>query len=298
LTWDGSREELYPQEKLSIVEAVREKIGLANTLFVGGVTFDEELDIPHAVASARVADAVVACVGEPPYCETPGNIDDLTLSDPQLKLVRELAATGKPIVLVLVQGRPRVIRSIVDEVPGIIMAYLPGVEGGRAIADVLFGDVNPSGKLPFTYPRYPGGFKWYDHKQSEETSPNRFDPQWEFGHGLSYSPVTYRALRTDQSILSPDQMMAVMVDVTNTGNRPCKEIVQLFLTDEVASVTPPVKALKRFKKVDLLAKQTDTVRFELTWDDLAFIGRDNRPVVEPGQFQVRIGGLSVSFEAR
>lgn len=293
ITWQGDNEALYPQEKHTILEAIRAKTGEDNVTYVNAVTFDEETDIAGAVAAAENVDTIIACVGEPAYCETPGNINDLTMSEPQLKLVKELAKTGKPIVLVLVQGRPRVVRTIVDDAQAILTAYLPGMEGGQAVADVLFGDVNPSGKLPYTYPRFASGFTTYDHKPSEDTAENKFDPQWPFGHGLSYTSLSYRALQADKSEMAPGQTVRVTVEVTNTGDVAAKEIVQLYLSDLVASVTPAVRQLKGFQKVDLRPKQTQTVRFELGWDDLAFIGRDNRPVVEPGQFQVSVGELSV-----
>jgi beta-glucosidase len=293
LTWQGDNEALYPQEKYTILEAIRAKIGEDNVTYVNSVTFDEEKDIAGAVAAAQNVDAIVACIGEPAYCETPGNIDDLTMSEPQLKLVKELATTGKPIVLVLVEGRPRVIRTIVDDAQAILTAYCPGMEGGQAVADVLFGDVNPSGRLPYTYPRFAAGFTTYDHKPSEETRENPFHPQWPFGHGLSYTSLVYRALQADRSELRPGQTVAVTVEVINTGDIAAKETVQLYLSDLVASVTPVVRQLKRFEKVDVPAGQTRTVRFELGWDDLAFIGRDNVPVVEPGQFKISVGELSV-----
>lgn len=293
ITWQGDNEALYPQEKYTILEAIRAKIGEDNVTYVNAVTFDEEKNIAGAVSAAGTVDVIVACIGEPAYCETPGNIDDLTISEPQWKLVKELAATGKPIVLVLVQGRPRVIRAIVDDAGAILMAYLPGMEGGQAVADVLFGDVNPSGKLPFTYPRFASGFTTYDHKPSENTAENKFHPQWPFGHGLSYSSLSYRGLQADKSEMTPGQTVRVTVEVTNTGDVAAKEIVQLYLSDLVASVTPAVRQLKGFQKVDLRPGQTQTVRFELGWDDLAFIGRDNKPVVEPGQFRISVGELSV-----
>ncbi len=293
ITWQGDNEALYPQEKYTILEAIRAKIGEDNVTYVNAVTFDEEKNIAGAVAAAENVDAIVACIGEPAYCETPGNIDDLTMSEPQLKLVKELAATGKPIVLVLVQGRPRVIRTIVDDAQAILTAYLPGMEGGQAVADVLFGDVNPSGKLPYTYPRFASGFTTYDHKPSEDTAENKFHPQWPFGHGLSYTSLSYRALQADKTEMTPGQTVQVTVEVTNTGDVAAKEVVQLYLSDLVASVTPAVRQLKGFRKVDVRPGQTQTVRFELRWDDLAFIGRDNKPIVEPGQFKVSVGELSV-----
>ena len=297
-TWQGDKEELYPQEKYTILEAIREKLGQDNVTYVDAVAFDKEINLGKAVAAAATVDTIIACLGEPPYCETPGNIDDLTMTEPQRKLVEGLAKTGKPVVLVLVEGRPRVIRTIVDDAKAILMAYLPGLEGGRAVADVLFGDANPSGKLPFTYPKYPGGFTWYDHKPSEEKGGNKYDPLWEFGHGLSYSKFVYHGLRVDRSDMTPGDTLTATVEITNISGRPGKETVQLYLSDVVASVTPPVKVLKRFEKVDIPPNDTKTVRFELRWEDLAFIGRDNKPVVEPGEFKLQVGKMSVSFRAR
>jgi beta-glucosidase len=296
-TWQGDKEELYPQDKNTILEAIRGKLGEENVTYVDGVAFDKEIDIAKAVEAAASVDAIIACIGEPAYCETPGNIDDLTMSEPQLNLVEALAKTGKPVMLVLVEGRPRVIRTIVDDAKAILMAYTPGVEGGQAVADVLFGDANPSGKLPLTYPKFAGGFMWYDHKNSEVQGGNKYDPQWPFGFGLSYSKITCHALRLDRSEVSPKDAMTVTLEVTNNSDRPAKEMVHLYLSDVVASVTPPVKVLKGFQKVDLAPKATQTVRFTLTWDDLSFIGRDNKPVVEPGEFKVLVGDMSVSFTA-
>ena len=292
ITWQGDREDLYPQQKLTILKAIRSEIGDANTVYVEGATFDKEVNIADAVAAAKSVDTIVACIGEPPYCEGVGNIDDLTMTAPQLKLVKELAAAGKPIVLVLVEGRPRVIRAIVDDAGAVLMAYLPGMEGGQAVADVLFGDVNPSGRLPFTYPKFSGSVTWYDHTYSEDT-PNKVDPQWPFGYGLSYTSLECHGLTIDKSELARNEKITVTVEVANTGDRAGKEIVQLYVSDLVASVAPPVKVLKAFKKVEVKPKQKQIVRFELGWDDFEFIGRDNKPVVEPGQFKISVGEMSV-----
>ena len=293
LTWQGDKEELYPQEKHTILEAIQAKIGADNVVYAEAVAFDHELDIAAAVAAAQTVDTIVACIGEPTYCETPGNIYDLTLSEPQLKLVEALAATGKPVVLVLVEGRPRVIRAIVDKAQAILMAYLPGMEGGQAVADVLFGDVNPSGKLPITYPKYAGGFTTYDHKTSEVQSTKGLNVQWPFGHGLSYSTFAYHGLSCDKSRLAPGERFTVTVEVENTSDVTGQEIVHLYLSDLVATVTPSVRQLKGFTKVRVPARGRQTVRMELGWDDLAFIGRDNQPVVEPGEFKLSVGDLSV-----
>jgi len=298
LTWQGDREDLYPQDRNTILEAIQEKAGKENVTYVEAVAFDKEIDIAAAVAAAQNADAIVACIGEPPYCETPGNIVDLTMTEPQLKLVKALAATGKPVVVVLAEGRPRVIRTIVEDTRAILMAYLPGVEGGQAVADILFGDANPSGKLPFTYPKYLSGFTSYDHKPSEEKGGNKFDPQWPFGYGLSYTTFAYRALQVDKSEITMKDALTISVEVANTGDRLGKETVELYVSDVVASITPPVKTLKQFRKVELQPKQKETLRFTVRPEDLAFIGRDNKPVVEPGEFKALVGELSVSFTLR
>jgi beta-glucosidase len=295
ITWQGDREDLYPKEKDTILEAIRKKLGQGNVSYVEAVTFDKDVDIAGAVTAARSVDAIIACVGEPTYCETPGNIVDLTMTEPQLKLVKALAGTGKPVVLVLVEGRPRVIRTIVVDARAVLMAYLPGMEGGQAVADVLFGDANPSGKLPFTYPKYAAGFTWYDHKPSEEKGGNKYDPQWPFGYGLSCTTFAYRGLAVSKSEITPKESLTVTVEVVNTGDRPGKETVELYVSDLVASVTPPVKSLKRFRKVALQPKQVETLRFELKPEDLALIGRDNKPVVEPGDFKALVGELTVNF---
>jgi beta-glucosidase len=288
ITWQGDREDLYPQEKMTVLEAVRERIGSGN---VEGTSFDAEIDIDAAVDAAGDADAVVVCLGEKTYCESPGNINDLTLEEAQLKLVKELAGIDATIVVVLIEGRPRVIRQIVDDADAIVMGYLPGQEGGVAISEVIFGDINPSGKLPFTYPKYTGDFVLYDHKKSE-----KYEPQWPFGHGLSYTTFEYSNLKLAGTEISKSDSLTVSVDVKNTGKRSGKEIVQLYLQDVVASVTPSVRRLKGFAKVSLEPGRTKTVTFTLTPEDLSFIGRENVPVVEAGDFKVMISDLTGEFK--
>ncbi|MDZ7372834.1 MAG: glycoside hydrolase family 3 C-terminal domain-containing protein [candidate division KSB1 bacterium] len=297
ITWQGNREDLYPQEKLTILEAIQQKVGERRVRYVPGATFDREIDVKAAVKAAAGVDVVIACVGEAPYCETPGNILDLNLPEAQLRLVEALERTGVPVVVVLVEGRPRVIRRIVDGARAILMAYLPGLEGGQAIADILFGDVNPSGKLPITYPRHPNDLTLYDHKYSEENGPyNRYNPEWPFGHGLSYTRFEFADLEVFPSRMSLNDTLTVRVKVRNVGAREGAEVVQLYVSDLYASVTPSVRKLKRFEKVSLAPGQEKTVLFRLTKDDLAFIGLDNRPNVEPGDFRVSVGPLSAQFE--
>jgi beta-glucosidase len=296
--WQGSNASLYPKDRPTILQAIETKVG-KNVTYVPGVTFDKEIDIQEAVRAARNSDVVVVCVGEASYAETPGNITDLTLSEPQLKLAEAIEATGKPVVLVLVEGRPRIINRIADGAQGILMAYNPSNEGGIAIADVLFGDYNPSGKLPFTYPRTPNGLLTYDHKlfETEQTSfgNSAFSPQFEFGQGLSYTTFAYSNLQVSPKTVPMNGQVNVSVSVTNTGQRAGKETVILYVRDEVASITPPGKRVKRFSKIYLEPGQVRTLTFTLRRDDLSFIGADNKPTVELGDFDVMVGNLTDKF---
>jgi beta-glucosidase len=296
-TWQGNRESAYPKDHATILKAIQEKIGAANVTYVPGTTYNKEVDIAKAADAAAKADAVVLCLGELAYAETPGNIPDLTLPDAQLNLALRVLETKKPVILLLTEGRPRIISRIADSANAIVMAYNPGNEGGPAIADVLFGDVNPSGKLPITYPRSPNRLFTYDHKVFEgEDGGAMPPPQFEFGSGLSYTSFSYSDLRVAPATVSGSGIVRVEVTVKNSGSRAGKEVVQLYLNERFASVTPPLKRLKRFAKVLLQPGESRQVFFELTSDDLSFIGADNKRVVEPGVFDVKIGGLQQTFE--
>jgi len=311
--WQGSEESLYPRDRPTIRRAIEAKAGAANVTYVPGTKItrrpgsasnstptdiETEVDIPAAVRAAAAADAVVLCLGEGSYTETPGNIPDLSLGEPQRKLAEAIEATGKPVVLVLAEGRPRIVNRIADDASAVLMAYNPGNEGGQAVADVLFGDFNPCGKLPFTYPRSPNGLMTYDHKAFET---ERFDnagirPQFEFGDGLSYTTFSYKDLRLDRKTIGSNDQLSVSVTVTNTGRRAGKEVVQLYVSDLVASLSPAGKRLKRFAKIYLEPGQSRTLTFKLRPDDLSFIGADNKSVVEPGEFEITIAGLKDKFE--
>lgn len=312
--WQGSEESLYPKDRHTIRKAIEAKVGAGNVTFVQGTRItrpanspsnstptdvEEEVDIDAAVRAAQNVDVIVLALGEGSYCETPGNITDLTIGEPQLKLAQALKATGKPIVLVLVEGRPRIINRIVDSANAILMAYNPSNEGGTAIADVLFGDVNPSGKLPFTYPRTPNGLINYDHKpfETENTAFGNmaFKPQFAFGEGLSYTTFAYSDLRLGKQTIAMNEELPVSVTVTNSGRRAGKEAVLVYVSDLVASISPPNRRLRRFAKISLEPGQSRTLSFKLRRDDLSFIGADNKPVVEPGEFNVTIGGLTQKF---
>ena len=312
--WQGSEESLYPKDRPTIRKAIEAKIGASNVTFVQGTKItrragstsnntptdiEEEVDIPAAVEAAKNVDVVVLALGEGSYCETPGNITDLTIGEPQIKLAQAIQATGKPVVMVLVEGRPRIINRIADGANAIVMAYNPSNEGGTAIADVLFGDVNPSGKLPFTYPRTPNGLINYDHKpfETENTAFGNmaFNPQFQFGEGLSYTNFAYSDLRLGKQTISANEELPVSVTVTNSGQRAGKEVVLLYVSDLVASISPPGKRLRRFAKISLNPGQSRTLNFTLRAEDLSFIGADNKRVAEPGEFEVKIGALSQRF---
>ncbi|HEU4558648.1 MAG TPA: glycoside hydrolase family 3 C-terminal domain-containing protein, partial [Longimicrobium sp.] len=232
------------------------------------------------------------------YAETPGNIDDLTLPEPQLRLVEAIQATGTPVVLVLVEGRPRVISRIADQARGVVMAYWPGLQGGEALAEVLFGEVNPSGKLPFTYPRHVNQLVTYDHKRTDAIGPgaaSAFTPQWEFGTGLSYTTFACADLKTGTPTLRPGGTLPVTVTLRNTGQREGTEVVLLYTRQRFAQLTPAVKRLRGFHRVTLKPGESRTVTFNLSPSDLTYVGRDGRPVLEPGVFDVMVGGQTASF---
>lgn len=296
--WQGNNASLYPKDRPTVLQAIRSKAG-ATVNYVPGVSFDKEIDIDAAVRAAQDADVAIVCIGESSYTETPGNITDLTMSEPQLRLAERIEATGKPVVLVLIEGRPRVINRIVDGAKGILLAYNPSNEGGTAIADVLFGDYNPNGKLPYSYPRTPNGLITYDHKlfETEATSYGNtaFSPQFEFGSGLSYTTFTYSNLQVTPATTSLNGNVKISVTVTNKGPRAGKEAVIVYVRDVVASLSPPGKRVRRFAKISLEPGQSRTLTFTLSPDDLSFIGTNNKPVVEPGDFEVMVGGLTGKF---
>ncbi|HBY61533.1 MAG TPA: beta-glucosidase [Solibacterales bacterium] len=295
ITWQGDQEHLYPKDKPTILGAIRQAAGAGNVTYAPGTSFDKEIDIPAAVRAAESVDVIVAALGEKAYCETPGNIENLMLDEPQLRLVAELAKLGKPLVVVLAQGRPRVIRPIVPMAQAIVMAYLPGEQGGRAVADVLFGEVNPSGKLPVTYPRGPNGHSTYDYKPLENTGDNPVSFEWPFGHGLSYTTFAYSDLKLSSTKLPQGGSITASVKVTNTGSREGKEVVALYVSDEYRSVSPPNRELKGFQKIALKPGEARTVEFRLTPRDLAFVGLNNKWITEAGTFRVMVGGLTESF---
>ena len=313
-TWQGSADDFVPQYN-TIVEALQRRF--PNVTYEPGVVYDNPFDwqkdsfsgLAKAVEAAKKADVIVACIGENSYCETPGNMDDLNLSANQKELVRKLAATGKPVVLILNEGRPRLIGDIEPLAAAVVDVMLPSNFGADALAALLSGDENFSGKLPFTYSKHINALHTYDYKVSEhrETMEGSYnydavmDVQWPFGFGLSYTSFAYSNLqvschseRSEESPLAfkPADILTVSVDVTNTGARAGKEAVLLYSSDLVASLIPDVKRLRGFEKVELAAGETKTVSFELPASALAFVGADGAWRLEAGEFRLSCGGQS------
>jgi beta-glucosidase len=294
-TWQGEKTDEYAKDKLTVFEAFSNKIGTSNVKLVADSSFDNPAKIQEAVNAAKSCDVVLLCAGEFTYTEKPGDIEDLYLSDGQTKLAQELAKTGKPVILVLLEGRPRIISKFADFMSAILMAYLPGNEGGQAIADIIMGDVNPSGKLPITYPRYPNSLVNYDHKHTEDLGGKVFNPQFPFGFGLSYTSFAYSNLKIDKPEYLTSDSIRISIDLKNTGEREGKEVVQLYISDLYASITPAVKRLRGFEKINLKPAETKTVIFTVPVSKLAFVGLENKWITEPGDFMVSIGDQSLKF---
>lgn len=294
ITWQGAAEDLYPKDKLTVLAAIRKKAS-GKVTYVGGDSFDAPVDIQKVVDEAKNHDLILLSLGEHPYTETPGNIESLNLDQAQVDLANAAIATGKPVVLLTFGGRPRIITSIVERVGGVVLGFLPGMEGGEAVADILYGDYNPNGKLPISYPRNTNGITPYDYRPMEAFDPNTYNPLYPFGHGLSYTTFETGGLKVEKDKINIGKNIKVSVNVKNTGTLKGKESVLLYINDVAASVTRPNKQLKAFKKVELNPGQSENLSFTLTPDDLSFIGIDLKRIVEPGDFKVMVGQETVGF---
>jgi beta-glucosidase len=304
-TWQGKGADIYAAEHHTIQEALTSKFGSKNVVYEPGVTYnnegeyweENEPEIAKAVAAARGVDVIFACIGENSYCETPGNLTDLTLSENQLNLVKALSKTGKPIVLVINSGRPRVISEIEPLANAVVNVMLPGNYGGDALANLVSGDVNFSGKLPFSYPKAVNSLGSYDYKPSEQTGTmegaynynSQISFQWAFGYGLSYTNFEYSNLSVDNASFTANDELTFSVDVTNTGDVAGKESVLLFSSDLVASLTPDVRRLRNFEKVEIQPGETKTVTMTIKGSDLAFVGPDGKWILEEGDFTMQAG---------
>ena len=310
-TWQGHRTDEFAGKYNTIYEAFCNQYGKENVILNQGVTYNEkgkyweenEPQIQGAVDAAKDADVIVACIGENSYTETPGNLTDLWLSENQRNLVKELAKTGKPVILVLNEGRPRLIADIEPLAQGIIDILIPGNMGGDALVNLVSGKSNFSGKMPYTYPKEINSLANYDFKKSEEvgTMEGAYDynakitQQWGFGYGLSYTSYKYSNLNVSQSDFRHGDIIKVSVDVKNTGKVAGKESVLLFSSDLIASMVPDGRRLRAFDKIELQPGETKTVTFNLNADDLAFVGYDGKWVLEEGDFKLMIADQSADI---
>ena len=310
-TWQGHRTDEFAGKYNTIYEAFCNQYGKENVVLNQGVTYNEtgkyweenEPQIQGAVDAAKNVDVIVACIGENSYTETPGNLTDLWLSENQRNLVKELAKTGKPVILVLNEGRPRLIADIEPLAQGIIDILIPGNMGGDALANLVSGKSNFSGKMPYTYPKEINSLANYDFKKSEEvgTMEGAYDynakitQQWGFGHGLSYTSYQYSNLKVSQSDFRHGDIIKVSVDVKNTGKVAGKESVLLFSSDLIASMLPDGRRLRAFDKIELQPGETKTVTFNLNADNLAFVGYDGKWVLEEGDFKLMIADQTVNI---
>ena len=306
-TWQGDKTDEYGARYNTILEALQKKFGTNNVVYSQGVAYkangqyfeDTIVNIDAAVKAAASVDYVLLCVGENSYTETPGNLNDLNLSENQIALANALYKTGKPVVLILNEGRPRIIRKIEPGAAAIVNIYLPGNSGGNALADILSGEVNPSGKLPVTYPRYTNDLVGYIHKPSEGSGNpqgGNTNPQYAFGFGMSYTSFSYSNLSVDKKSLVPEETATISVTVTNTGKSAGKEVVQLFISDLIASLTPDVKRLRGFEKVSLSPGESKTVAFKVPMQQLAFVGIDNQKHLEEGEFKIQVADQTTNFK--
>ena len=306
-SWQGHLADECAGAYNTIYESLCNKYGKENIIYEPGVTYapykndnwweENQPEIEKSVAAASRADVIIACIGENSYCETPGNLSNLTMSENQRNLVKALAATGKPVILILNQGRPRIINDIVPLAKAVINVMLPGNYGGDALANLLAGDANFSGKMPFTYPKHINALANYDYKPCENMGQmggnynydSVMDVQWEFGFGLSYTTYSYSNLKVDKTSFTADDVLTVSVAVTNTGKVTGKESVLLYSKDLVASSTPDNIRLRNFEKIELNPGETKTVTMQLKGSDLAFVGYDGKWRLEKGDFKLKCG---------
>ena len=294
-SWQGYKESLYPDSIKNLKDIFIE----AN--YTKSIDFDESFTAKGILAAANNNDVILLCLGEKAYAETPGNIPDLAFPKNQVELVKELSKSGKPIVVILLEGRPRIIREIEPLIDGLIIGFWPGSQGAQAIHDVVFGDYNPSGKLPITYPRYSGTLNTYDHKKLDEaievddpySYSYKFNPQFEFGAGLSYTSFKYSNLSLNGDTISDH--LNVSITIENNGDLKGQETVELYTRDWYASITPSIKRLRRFEKITLEAGESKTINFSLTKKDVSFINAELKTTFEEGNFDIIIGTETSSF---
>lgn len=312
-SWQGEKVEEFAGDYHTILEAVQNEIGSENVIYSEGVSYnnkgkyweEQDVNIKAVVDAATTADIVLLCLGENSYTEKPGDLHDLSLSQNQIDLAKAVAQTGKPVVLVLNEGRPRLIREIEPLMSAIVQIYLPGNYGADALADILFGDRNPSGKLPYTYPLYANTLMTYDYKPSENQVKmegvydyeSDFAIQYPFGHGLSYTSFSYSDLKINSISFDGSQNVEVSVNVKNTGTREGAEVIEVYVSDEYASLSPDNKNLRAFKKINLAVGEQQEISFSLSPEAFSIINADLKKVIEKGEFTIRIKDLTRKINA-
>lgn len=306
-TWQGDNNSFNTAGCKNIQEAFVSRVGAESCLLQKGASlypkdgFEESKleDIEKFKTDASNSDVIILCLGEYPSTEKPGDIRSLNLPAAQIELAKIAYQTGKPVILVMVEGRPRIIREIVPGAAAIIQAYLPGDYGAEALVRLIYGDENFSGKLPYTYPRYDGVIEFYDHPRSVDRSKgpefNAYNPQWDFGFGMSYTNFRYSNIRLDKSSITKEDDLLVSVDVENFGNRAGKEVVQLYVSDLFSSLVPKGKSLKGFQKITLEPNERKTVHFTISSEDITFVDANGKWILEAGEFEARVGNQTVQF---
>jgi beta-glucosidase len=321
-SWQGEKTEKFAQKHNTIYESISNIYGKKNVKFVSGVEypfnadFDKEPKFQYydqneknfnkAISEAKKSDVIILCLGENTYTEKPGDLNDLNLHRLQKKLAIKLAETGKPIILIINSGRPRLITDIEPLMASVVNIYLPGNYGGDALADIISGKVNPSGKLPYTYPLFPNSLTTYNYKPAEIQNNSQgaynyvgeINSLYEFGFGLSYTNFKYENLKLNDSIFNKNENIAISIKVTNIGKRIGKETIQLYSKDHYASLTPDIKRLRRFKKIELSPGESKVVNFKLPVSELSFINEKNISIVEPGNFDLIISNLNKTIEVK
>ena len=309
-TWQGDNPSFNTKNCHSIYSFFEQKLGKDNCLFSQGAKLikhkefetSQLLDINDFKEKASQSDVILLCLGEAPSTEKPGDIKSLNLDAAQLELANIAYATGKKVVLILVEGRPRIIRPIVEGADAIVQTYLPGDYGAEALFQLMYGIENFSGKLPYTYPKYDGVIEFYDHPKSVARAKSNgftaYDPQWNFGFGLSYSNIQYSNLKVSSNTISRSDSLSISVTVTNESDLAAKEVVQLYIGDDYASYTPAMKKLKAFKKINLKGNSSQTVTFKISTDSLKFSDTHGNWVTEDGMFTIFIDKLNAKFELK
>jgi beta-glucosidase len=300
--WQGATSVEFAKDETNLLQAIEHEVGGSKVVFAEGCKYDEVVNLEDAMLKAADVDHIILCLGENSYTEFLGDINELDLPEAQIALARAMIKTGKPITLVLLEGRPRIISKIADEIGSILLGYYPGQAGANSISDIIFGKINPSGKLPYTYPRYSNALMTYDHKHVEaerlQGSEIPFYPQFEFGHGLSYTQFEYGNILLEKKELTESDDLRFSFSVKNTGNRAGKEVAQIYVADDYASITPSVKRLRAFRKVELEAGETKQLDFIIPMKQLSFVNAQNEWVLEEGTFKLMVGNLMAEFELK